>query len=381
MANNTRPRPAGLTLSRLLAAFLVVVLWPISALAHSVGFTMVSATFSADGRYQVDLFFDLDALLAETDPGHLDGAGRNALLALPPKELKQRMNKLRSFLAASVRLRFADKEATPRMDFPEMQAAKGSTAAPLPGSLVRFSGRIPSGQSEFTFQASPFFGPTVLTLRQGDSPLDRQVLIPGDTSRPYRIAGGGPPPSSLEVALQYMHLGFSHIIPLGVDHILFVLGLYLLNTTLRPLLYQVTAFTVAHSISLALSMYRIISLPSAVVEPLIALSIVFIAMENLFTSQLKPWRPAVVFAFGLLHGLGFAGALGELGLPPARFALALFTFNVGVELGQIAVLAGAFLLTGWFRARRWYRPALILPASAAIACIGLYWAVQRTFFI
>ena len=110
-----------------------------------------------------------------------------------------------------------------------------------------------------------------------------------------------------------------HILPKGLDHILFVLGIFLLSPRWKTMLLQVTAFTVAHSITLGLSIYGIVSLPSRIVEPLIALSIAYVAIENLLTRELKPWRLALVFMFGLLHGLGFAGVLRELGLPREEF--------------------------------------------------------------
>ncbi len=140
-----------------------------------------------------------------------------------------------------------------------------------------------------------------------------------------------------------------------------------------------TAFTLAHTLTLVLSVYGLVTLPTSIVEPLIALSIAYVAVENLFTSDLKPWRPVVVFAFGLLHGLGFAGVLGELGLPRERFLGALLSFNAGVELGQVAVIALAFALAGWFRSRSWYRARMVMPASATIAVVGCYWAAVRLF--
>jgi hypothetical protein len=122
-----------------------------------------------------------------------------------------------------------------------------------------------------------------------------------------------------------------------------------------------------------------VDLPAHIVEPLIALSIAYVAVENIVTTELKPWRPIVVFLFGLLHGMGFAGVLRDLGLPREDFAAALVLFNVGVEFGQLAVIALAFLAVGWFRHRPWYRKAIVIPASSVIAVIGLYWAVTRTF--
>ena len=175
-----------------------------------------------------------------------------------------------------------------------------------------------------------------------------------------------------------MWLGFTHILPKGIDHVLFVLGIFLLSRRVRLILLQVSAFTLAHSITLALSMYGLVTLPASVVEPAIALSIAYIALENVFTAELRPRRYALVFAFGLLHGLGFAGALTEVGLPRAEFLTALIGFNAGVELGQLTVVAGAFFSVGyWFSDRIWYRQRVALPASACMALLGIYWTFER----
>ncbi len=180
------------------------------------------------------------------------------------------------------------------------------------------------------------------------------------------------------VAWKYLGLGFVHIVPRGLDHILFVLGLVLLNRRLRPVLLQVSAFTLAHSITLGLSLYGVIAAPAEWVEPLIALSIVYVAVENLFTTQLQPWRVALVFSFGLLHGLGFAGVLQEVGLPRSEFVTALVTFNVGVELGQLIVVGTALAVLGWHASRHpRYRQLVVIPASTLIAGVALYWTVAR----
>ena len=139
-----------------------------------------------------------------------------------------------------------------------------------------------------------------------------------------------------------------------------------------------TSFTIAHTITLALTMYGIVSLPASIVEPLIALSIAYVAVENLMTSELKRSRVALVFGFGLLHGMGFAGVLGELGLPRSEFVTALITFNLGVEAGQLTVIAAAFLTVALCcHQAEWYRRRVVWPASAAMALIGVYWTVAR----
>ena len=183
--------------------------------------------------------------------------------------------------------------------------------------------------------------------------------------------------TTAEVFANYVELGFIHILPKGFDHILFVIGLFLLSPGLKPLLWQVSAFTLAHTITLALGASGMARLPPGIVEPLIALSIVWIAVENLLTSRLHRWRIGVIFCFGLLHGLGFADVLLGIGLSGASFYSALLGFNVGVELGQLAVLGLCFLVVGWAMQKPVYQGRVVVPVSSVIAMIGAYWVVER----
>lgn len=178
----------------------------------------------------------------------------------------------------------------------------------------------------------------------------------------------------------YLKLGFEHIIPEGIDHILFVVGLCLLSTKIKTIIWQATAFTVAHSITLALSMKNIIVAPVAIVEPIISLSIVFVAVENILITKLKPWRVLVVFLFGLIHGMGFASALNEIGLPPGKFYTSILSFNAGVEAGQVAIIALVFLcIVIPLKNKPWYRKWIVFPLSGLIAIIATYWTIERIF--
>ena len=179
----------------------------------------------------------------------------------------------------------------------------------------------------------------------------------------------------------YLKLGYQHIMPYGVDHILFVVSLCLLSTNIKTIFWQATAFTVAHSITLALSMKNMIVAPGAVVEPIIALSIVFVAIENMLLTTLKPWRIAIVFLFGLIHGMGFASSLNEIGLPADKFFTSVLAFNIGVELGQVTIITAMFVLIIIpLRNKTWYRYGVVYSLSAIIAIIAGYWTVQRVFY-
>jgi hypothetical protein len=174
--------------------------------------------------------------------------------------------------------------------------------------------------------------------------------------------------------------GFVHVLPLGLDHILFVLGLFFLSRKWRPILYQVSVFTVAHTITLGLATLELISAPGHVVEPIIAASIAVVAIENILFPNYRHSRLFIVFFFGLIHGLGFAGALSAFDLDPTSLVIGLLGFNVGVEFGQLAVIAIVFVLTFWLKDEATYRKLAVVPCSILIACMGIYWTIERIFF-
>lgn len=176
----------------------------------------------------------------------------------------------------------------------------------------------------------------------------------------------------------YLELGYTHILPKGLDHILFVLALFFASTRLKPLVWQISAFTVAHTITLGLATLGLVTLPASIVEPVIALSIAFVAVENLVFKDMQRWRPLIVFGFGLFHGLGFAGVLSELGLPQGQLVPALLSFNVGVELGQLTIVLACWFVLHRFRDAAWYG-WLVRIVSAAIAVIALWWTIERVF--
>lgn len=185
-----------------------------------------------------------------------------------------------------------------------------------------------------------------------------------------------------EVFGQYLWEGFKHIIPLGLDHILFILCVFFLNTNLKKIILQASMFTLAHTITLGLSMYGIINAPGQIIEPIIALSIVFLAIENIYSDKVKPWRLIMVFIFGLVHGMGFAGALNDLGMPEYAFATALISFNIGVEIGQLCIILVMYaLVSRQFSSMRWYRSKLVIPICLVIALIAGYWTIERIFLL
>lgn len=179
------------------------------------------------------------------------------------------------------------------------------------------------------------------------------------------------------VAAHFLSEGFVHIIPQGLDHILFVLGLFFMCREFPALLLQITLFTLAHSLTFGLGMLGLVQVPGHVVEPLIALSIAIVAVENILLPRPRRWRQVAVFIFGLVHGLGFANAFQGVEVSPATFPLALVTLNLGVGLGHLAVVGAAYLACSAFWSRAWYRRLVVIPASGAIALVSLFWAAAR----
>ena len=187
--------------------------------------------------------------------------------------------------------------------------------------------------------------------------------------------------SYFETISTYFQLGFTHVIPLGFDHILFILTLFFLSSNIKMVIIQCSVFTLAHSLSLGLAASGFIIPNANIVEPLIAASILFTAIENIVHDKINPWRIALIFEFGLIHGLGFANSLKEIGLPKNQFLPSLLSFNIGVEFGQITIiLAAYFLISKWFSNKIWYKERIVYPISTVIASVALYWTIERILF-
>lgn len=350
------------------------------ATAHELGLTRVTATFTPDRTVRIEVLVDPESLLAKLEI--LAGRSPSGVVAID--ELPARIGALQQIVKERTRILFDDQRVWPSFEYvagpPIPAGTPGVPAGTASTATIRMVALLPTNARVFRLSYGLVLGSYALTIvgANGDR-LATVWLAGGQDSQPFELASGIVPQSTWQIARQYFVLGFEHILPKGLDHILFVVGLFLLSASWRPLLLQVTLFTMAHSITLGLSIYGVVALPPSIVEPLIALSITYVAIENLFTSKLKPWRAALVFGFGLLHGLGFAGVLSELGLPKAQFLPALLTFNLGVEAGQLTVMALAFLAVGWWRVARAasYRRFVVVPASLGIALVGAYWTWTR----
>jgi hypothetical protein len=348
-------------------AGLVLLLAAAAASGHELGTIRTNVRLRHGGSYRVDILVDREHL----PPGFADAAPRILRPIRNAGSDAGPAGRILEKVLGGARLAFDGHPARPEAEWvnPEPDARELD---------LRLTGEIPDGARALTWSNSLRVGTYLLTVAtDGEAEPVRVWMEPGETSGPIPLNARVLPPTRLEVAREYLALGFAHIVPRGTDHILFVLGIFLFSKRWKPVLAQVTAFTAAHTITLALAMTGIVSLRPAIVEPLIALSIVYVAVENVLAPSLTRARLALVFGFGLVHGMGFAGVLTGLGLPRSRFATALVAFNGGVELGQLAVIGTAFAIVLPFRHESWYRARVVVPASVAIAVAGLYWAIAR----
>ncbi len=331
---------------------------------------------------RMEIVLTLEPLIAGIDLQGLDDTDNapeaeryDALRALPPAALEEAFRAAWPDIRQDFTLRAGDTELTPDIAALSVPAA-GDLDLPRDSTLT-ITAALPPGEGAVTVGWAAALGPLVVRQQGGGEGAYSALLQGGTQSAPLPRTGIATE-TAPQVFVRFIGQGFAHIVPKGLDHIVFVLGLFFFSLHLRPLLVQVTAFTLAHTVTLALAALGLVRIPGSIVEPLIAASIVFVAVENILRPQLGAFRTAVVFFFGLLHGLGFASVLGELGGGQANFIARLIGFNIGVELGQLTVILAAFLTVGfWFGDKPWYRARVAIPASLMIAGIGAFWFIER----
>lgn len=348
------------------ACGLIVALSIVATVAgHPVATTTVAVAVERDGHYLVTLTADADPLIAKLDALSADPLPTEATPTAGDRAA--RLDALKPALLAHIALAFDGQRMAPMVEPARVTGNGGQVTLTL-------TGIAPAGARTVTWSSSLVYGSYPLAVRSPDGREVVQWLAAGEAGESVVLTA----PNRVRTIWRGVGLGFTHILPNGIDHILFVLGLFLLSRRPAQLLAQVSAFTLAHSITLGLSLYGVFSLPSHVVEPMIALSVAYVGVENLVTSKLHPWRVAIVFGFGLLHGLGFAETLASLHLSRPEMASTLISFNAGVEGGQLAVIAiAAAAMALIVRVRAGWRSPLVTVSSGAIGLAGLIWTVQR----
>ena len=270
------------------------------------------------------------------------------------------------------------------------QKARGSYPLPIKLELYAHAQLAPTAKS-FRIRLPEMLGEVIVSVERPDQEISALPLKPNETSPDFDIpqqssenSDGTPQPrspsdgaSTWTILIRFTSLGFTHIIPDGADHCLFVLGLFLMSPKLKPVLVQISAFTVAHTLTLTLTSQHIIGMPSSIVEPAIAASIAFVGIENLLAKKVDYKRTIIAFMFGLVHGMGVATAFNEAKFPPGMLLESLAAFTVGVEAGHISVLLAAFAALTWCAERPWYRTRVAFPLSLLISVIAMFWFVQR----
>ena len=374
-------------------AFLITAKSPVPA--HETRPVIIHLEISQSGPATARFVLNLEDMMVGMVSGHdnedVKGpdvesmkGGYKTLRALKPGLLEKRFreNDLAGFLA-DLTFSADGKRLSPRLQYMAVPSVGNAQLIRLSELFVQFD--IPKGAKKLTWQWPSARGRSVLRFssknKDNKTEVTAFVVNPGAKSPPIDLSQHRAQ-SAWAVFLSYIPIGFDHIVPKGLDHILFVVGLFLLTPRFRPLLWQVTSFTVAHTVTLALASLGVVALKASIVEPLIALSICYVAVENIRSGGKRDvgWtRLAVVFGFGLLHGLGFASVLSDFGLSDSGFVAGLIGFNIGVELGQLAVIALCFFTVGmWFGTKSWYRARVSIPASLFVAAIGGWWFLERT---
>lgn len=376
---------------RFISSFSVLFCLTLSfyANAHNKDVNQAQLYFLEQGNYQLVISVDVLHLIKKHQKFSADDLALiSNLQQLSLIETKNLLAKIAQSLSNNSVILFKDNDLnTKRL---AIKAFSGLTVAALRKKLhpsvtdktidITVSGVLPKSVKKVAIKFSDLLGDVYLTV---SSPMQTMVLV--DNNSDYFSLNETNAISRdlsayqqklLNIA-EYIYQGFIHIIPQGLDHILFVLALFLLATKTSTLLWQVSVFTLAHTFTLALGIFGVINLPSSVVEPLIALSIAYVAIENIYQQKLSKWRLPIIFIFGLLHGLGFASVLVELGLPESSYVTSLLSFNIGVEFGQITVIILALVATLWCKNKPWYRKHIVIPLSLGISTIALYWFIER----
>ena len=364
------------------------LLLPAVVLADVVKPALVEISVYSKGETHTEVRASIEALLTG-----INGRYKNtqeapnadeydALRVMEPEDLRKEWQAFEQEFLQRIDIRFDGQRVEQRVESVKIPAP-GYTKVPRI-SVINLVGEAPRNAQELTWYYPLAFGDNAARVRQVNEAKEQwhwsqyQWMRTDEPSQPFSLNEVFAKRPVTDVIIDYISVGFEHIVPAGMDHILFILGIFLLSTRLKPLLWQVTMFTVAHTITLGLAASGLVELPPSIVQPLIALSIAYIAIENIWHKELHRGRLVLVFGFGLLHGMGFASMLKDFGMPKDAFFTALLSFNVGVELGQLTVIAAAMLLLGfWASHRDWYRRVVVIPVSLIIGVIGLYWTWDR----
>ena len=380
-----------------------------SAYTHPIPDIPILGSFNSDGNSSI--IIEIDPRSFAEDPESIPFITANAFKDFPDSNKTELLLKAQEMIRDAFDLRFGETSwFLPDFDLNFTEKDAGDLSE---DNIVVIKGRhdtfLESNSTFYQIRAKEEAPYDLIFTNQIDGKPQRRVnvLFPGEESFKFDLGfiGTRPKPEAVKPSViqpaktiskeeqaeqrradarstffSFTRQGFVHVLPLGLDHILFVLGLFFLSRKWKPVIYQVSVFTIAHTITLGLATLDLVAAPSHVVEPIIAASIAVVAIENIFFPGYRHVRLLVVFFFGLIHGLGFAGALSAFDLDPTSLVIGLLGFNVGVEFGQLAVIALVFGATFWLTEEKAYRKWVVVPGSALIALMGIYWTIERVFF-
>lgn len=353
--------------------------------AHEISNIFIKLDRDGDSGWRGSIHFDAGyALPAMREDKAARQPKRDWLLKQSPEQWRELREGAEAYLRECLAFRKKGDESglVWRVEFPDFNQATPDFPRMLDGGAyfrVLIKGEVPTGVLE-------------LAVNDGDRPSftvsvagvdELSVVLPGsqlDLMRKMKRSDDEAIEMSKESwwsrAEGFFKLGYIHVLPLGLDHVLFILALFFLSAKWRPLLSQSLMFTLAHTVTLALAIGGVVYVSPRWVEPLIALSLVCVAVENLWTKKTGPRRLASVFLFGLVHGLGFAGALSESLQGQTDWLMPLIAMNIGVEMAQVSILLTCLVVFTWFADKNWYE-LLRRSASVIICLIGMWWFVSR----
>ena len=380
--------------NNLLSSYIVSLLLSLLSLTYAHTIDQVYMELSPEkNEFKALVFIDAGYCLPEyRGDKNQDAPDRDWLHGLSKRDHARLRQEAEKYMQSALQFMQDEAPVTYEVFFPDYASSPYDFYESLvqsPILRVELRGRyLPSGGSLQASWNDPYEANLLVELiwQDGEERMGNLLTIEPDSAidlgvqiLPFKVQEGGQNNEPVITAKKggwwsFVKIGFDHIIPLGRDHIAFVIGLFLFSPTWRPLLHQTLTFTVAHSITLALTLLGVLAFSAQWVEVIIALSIVYVAVENLWAKEMGKRRLILVFLFGLLHGLGFGSVLGEYPLPKDKLMFGITGFNVGVELGQVVVLAICFLTIGWFKKSfKWIR----IVGSLIIGSVGLYWVIQR----
>ena len=366
---------------------------PMALRGHPIPDIPVAGHFQSDGK--VTIAVDVDPRSFAEDPEKVPYMTQADVNSLDKTQLQELITQASELLSTTVQLHFEPGEwFLPSFNYELVNRNGGELLEPENEVTIRGTWETQlehthigySIRSLETAEYAVLFKNTI----DGEAQPDVHVLFPEEESIVLDLARMRPPPPAPKEKLisvttpnswitfqSFLRQGFVHVLPLGLDHILFVLGIFLLSRHWKPLLLQVSMFTLAHTITLALATLEIVNVPIKPVEIVIAASICVVAIQNMVRPVYTNKRLTIIFILGLIHGLGFASALRDLELSPAALVAGLVGFNLGVEFGQLAVLLMAWVLTLPFIQESEYRRFIVIPVSICITIIGAYWVIER----